>query len=170
MLSSILFSNPIVTGITGASYIMSCAAYLLYYFHYLQQLNTAETPVSVNYHFTRRCNYECGFFFHTEKTSSILSPDEAKRGVKLLRGAGMKKLNFAGGEPFLIRRFGSLIYFYPRGLPFRIIVPPEISVTFVFGPPRAGKSTLSALLTENFPVQRISIGDLLRRIKKESTT
>jgi adenylate kinase len=70
-------------------------------------------------------------------------------------------------------------------------MPPQISVIFVLGrfsypppliistqdskssptgPPGAGKSTLSALLTENFPVQHISVGDLLRRIIKNDTT
>lgn len=90
----------------GASCIISGAAYLLYYYFYqLQQLGIAKTPVSVNYHFSRECNYKCGFCFHTETTSSILSLDEAKRGMKLLKEAGMKKLNFAGGEPFLNPRF-----------------------------------------------------------------
>jgi hypothetical protein len=36
---------------------------------------------------------------------NILSLDEAKRGMKLLKEAGMKKLNFAGGEPFLYSMF-----------------------------------------------------------------
>ena len=64
-------------------------------------MSTAETPVSVNYHFSRKCNYECDFCFHTGKTSSILSLDAAKRRMKLLKETGMKKFNFASGEPFL---------------------------------------------------------------------
>ncbi|KAI2620819.1 hypothetical protein GGS21DRAFT_412897 [Xylaria nigripes] len=63
--------------------------------------NKAITPVSVNYHFTRKCNKECGFCFHTEKTSYVATEDEMKRGLRLLREAGMRKINFAGGEPFL---------------------------------------------------------------------
>jgi radical S-adenosyl methionine domain-containing protein 2 len=78
-------------------------------------MSTAETPVSVNYHFSRKCNYECGFCFHTEKTSSILSLDEAKRGMKLLKEAGMKKLNFAGGEPFLYPMFLRELLRYGKG-------------------------------------------------------
>ncbi|KAF3905329.1 hypothetical protein AA313_de0202374 [Arthrobotrys entomopaga] len=62
-------------------------------------------PISVNYHFTRRCNYSCGFCFHTAKTSHTLSLDDAKRGLKLLKDAGMRKLNFAGGESFLEPEF-----------------------------------------------------------------
>lgn len=45
-------------------------------------------PKSVNYHFTRRCNYECGFCFHTAKTSYMMNLDDAKRGLKMLRLAG----------------------------------------------------------------------------------
>lgn len=45
-------------------------------------------PLSVNYHFTRRCNYQCGFCFHTAKTSFVLPIDEAKRGLKMLKETG----------------------------------------------------------------------------------
>ena len=69
-----------------------------------------KIPISVNYHFTRKCNLKCGFCFHTSKTSFILSLEEAKRGLKLLKESGMKKINFAGGEPFLYQPFlGQLI-------------------------------------------------------------
>lgn len=51
--------------------------------------------------FTRRCNYECGFCFHTEKTSHVESFENMQRGLWMLRRAGMKKINFAGGEPLL---------------------------------------------------------------------
>ncbi|KAH8814407.1 hypothetical protein F5882DRAFT_424711 [Hyaloscypha sp. PMI_1271] len=57
------------------------AACLLYHFQQLQQTSTAESPVSVNYHFSRKCNYECGFCFHTEKTSSILPLDKANISI-----------------------------------------------------------------------------------------
>lgn len=61
-------------------------------------------PVSVNYHFTRQCNYKCGFCFHTAKTSYVLPLDDAKRGLRMLADAGMQKINFSGGEPFLVQR------------------------------------------------------------------
>lgn len=61
-------------------------------------------PESVNYHFTRQCNYECGFCFHTAKTSFVLPLEEAKRGLRMLRDAGMKKINFSGGEPFIHKK------------------------------------------------------------------
>ncbi|XP_037007706.1 radical S-adenosyl methionine domain-containing protein 2 [Artibeus jamaicensis] len=62
------------------------------------------TPTSVNYHFTRQCNYKCGFCFHTAKTSFVLPLEEAQRGLRLLKEAGMEKINFSGGEPFLHNR------------------------------------------------------------------
>uniref|UniRef100_A0A672SKG7 Radical SAM core domain-containing protein n=1 Tax=Sinocyclocheilus grahami TaxID=75366 RepID=A0A672SKG7_SINGR len=62
------------------------------------------TPSSVNYHFTRQCNYKCGFCFHTAKTSFVLPIEEAKRGLHLLKEAGMEKVNSSGGEPFLHKR------------------------------------------------------------------
>ena len=46
-------------------------------------------PESVNYHFTRQCNYHCGFCFHTAKTSYILPLEQAKRGLQMLKEAGM---------------------------------------------------------------------------------
>ncbi|CAK6956919.1 radical S-adenosyl methionine domain-containing protein 2 [Scomber scombrus] len=66
-----------------------------------KRIQNAMTPTSVNYHFTRQCNYKCGFCFHTAKTSFVLPLEEAKRGLKLLKDSGMEKINFSGGEPFL---------------------------------------------------------------------
>lgn len=59
------------------------------------------TPISVNYHFTRRCNMSCGFCFHTATTSYVEPTENAMRGITLLKEAGTRKINFAGGEPFL---------------------------------------------------------------------
>ncbi|XP_063228183.1 S-adenosylmethionine-dependent nucleotide dehydratase RSAD2-like isoform X2 [Bacillus rossius redtenbacheri] len=44
--------------------------------------------LSVNYHFTRQCNYECGFCFHTAKTSFVMPLEEAKEGLRLLKEEG----------------------------------------------------------------------------------
>jgi sulfatase maturation enzyme AslB (radical SAM superfamily) len=62
-------------------------------------------PVSVNYFFTRHCNAECGFCFHTETSSYKLPLPKAEKGLRLLAEAGMKKVNFAGGEPFLYPKY-----------------------------------------------------------------
>jgi radical S-adenosyl methionine domain-containing protein 2 len=58
-------------------------------------------PVSVNIFPSRKCNYSCGFCFHTAKTEDLTSLDDARQALRLLAAAGMKKLNIAGGEPFL---------------------------------------------------------------------
>ena len=61
----------------------------------------SKKPISVNYHITRVCNYSCKFCFHTNTNSHVEKLVDAKRGLKLLQEAGMQKINFAGGEPFL---------------------------------------------------------------------
>jgi len=68
-------------------------------------------PLSVNYHFLRQCNYACGFCFHTDtKTGHVEDISRAKEGLKRLKENGMKKINFAGGEPFLRANFlGELV-------------------------------------------------------------
>jgi len=57
---------------------------------------------SVNIHFTRKCNYECKFCFHTAKTSHVMSLPELLAVLHQLREYGVEKINFAGGEPFLL--------------------------------------------------------------------
>lgn len=72
----------------------------------------ATKPISVNYHFTRKCNKMCAFCFHTDKTSYVALEKDMKRGLRLLSEAGMRKINFAGGEPFLYpRKLGMLCRF-----------------------------------------------------------
>ncbi|KAF1842325.1 radical SAM enzyme [Cucurbitaria berberidis CBS 394.84] len=76
-----------------------------------------KRPVAVNYHFTRRCNKTCGFCFHTATTSHMEQIDKAKEGLILLKRAGMRKINFAGGEPFLYSKFlGEMIDFCKENL------------------------------------------------------
>ena len=47
-------------------------------------------------------NMGCKFCFHTAKTGTVLEVSEAKRGLRMLRDAGMEKLTIVGGEPFLL--------------------------------------------------------------------
>jgi radical S-adenosyl methionine domain-containing protein 2 len=68
-------------------------------------MSTLSKPLSVNYHFTRLCNFKCGFCFHTQKSSHKLKIEDAIRGLKLLKQAGTRKINFAGGEPFTDANF-----------------------------------------------------------------
>ena len=64
-----------------------------------------KIPLSVNYHLTRECNYKCGFCFHTATDSHIEPIENAQKAMSLLKDAGMRKINFAGGEPFLKAKF-----------------------------------------------------------------
>ncbi|KAF2759856.1 IFN-inducible and antiviral protein [Pseudovirgaria hyperparasitica] len=73
-------------------------------------------PVSVNYHFTRKCNMTCGFCFHTATTSDMQSTEKAMQGIKALKDAGMRKINFAGGEPFLYPKFLGTIIDYCKDI------------------------------------------------------
>lgn len=83
---------------------LACAVTLPTLFSFIWKrrgTTSSPVPVSVNFHFTRRCNSQCGFCLHTAKTSYLLSLEDSKKGLLLLKQAGMKKINFAGGEPFL---------------------------------------------------------------------
>ncbi|KAF2670163.1 radical SAM enzyme [Microthyrium microscopicum] len=88
-------SRPILT----TSLAITLAYASIKYYH--QRSNDSSKPISVNYHFTRHCNYQCGFCFHTETSSRQLPSQDWQHGLHLLKQAGMLKLNFAGGEPFL---------------------------------------------------------------------
>lgn len=80
-----------------------CVAVLAHVLY--RRATPTPVPISVNYHFTRKCNKECGFCFHTAKSSYQAPLEDAKRALALLKLAGMRKLNFAGGEPFLDHKF-----------------------------------------------------------------
>ena len=56
-------------------------------------------PQSVNYHFTRQCNYSCGFCFHTAKTSFVLPIEDAKKGLRMLKEAGKYVIIFPDNKP-----------------------------------------------------------------------
>jgi len=56
-----------------------------------RKISKKVIPISVNYHFTRVCNYNCGFCFHTAKSQKKLDLEVAKQGLKMLKECGMKK-------------------------------------------------------------------------------
>ncbi|KAI0834422.1 hypothetical protein F5Y06DRAFT_306828 [Hypoxylon sp. FL0890] len=98
MLLNLIYLSWSLAAATACAGIIGVGVYLAYWKHTSEDI---VKPVSVNYHFTRKCNLECAFCFHTEKTSHVATEDEMKHGLRLLRDAGMRKINFAGGEPFL---------------------------------------------------------------------
>lgn len=73
--------------------------------------SNSTIPRSVNYHFTRQCNYKCGFCFHTAKTSFVLPLDEAKRGLKILKEAGRNNNFYKRKLSFEAKRFLIFIIF-----------------------------------------------------------
>ena len=83
----------------------------------------ALVPISVNYHLTRVCNYNCKFCFHTNTTRYVCTLEDAKRGMKLLLEKGTKKINFSGGEPQRCGRLTTLSW----GIMDRSLSPPSHS-------------------------------------------
>ena len=86
----------------------------------VQELKMAAAPLipkSVNWHYTRQCNYSCKFCFHTAKSSFFLprteeGMKESKECLSRLQLCGMEKVNFSGGEPFLqAKELGELVRF-----------------------------------------------------------
>ena len=53
---------------------------------------------------SRACKNKAGIIallnFHTQKNNYKLPIEDAIRGLKILKDYGVKKINFAGGEPF----------------------------------------------------------------------
>lgn len=76
--------------------------------------NTDSSPKIMNCVMTRFCNYSCKFCFHTAITSFVLPIEEAKRGLAKLKEAGMKKINFSGGEPFTVEYLGDLVTYLQK--------------------------------------------------------
>lgn len=65
---------------------------------------------SVNWHLWERCNYKCKFCFATfPNIRRRLTRTEALKITSLLAGAGVQKINFAGGEPLLCPYISDLI-------------------------------------------------------------
>jgi radical S-adenosyl methionine domain-containing protein 2 len=56
---------------------------------------------SVNWHLTTRCNYNCKFCFAQKLDAEIRDLKCAEEVLKKLKGIGIEKINFAGGEPLL---------------------------------------------------------------------
>ena len=70
-----------------------------------------SAPLAVNYHVIKACNAHCEFCFanfpHMGKRDELSRPEQ-ERLVDLLVDAGFGKINFAGGEPTLVKHLGAL--------------------------------------------------------------
>ncbi len=51
----------------------------------------------------RNTNLAIVFVLTSLSNKAFLFCEDAKRGLALLKDAGMKKINFSGGEPFLVQ-------------------------------------------------------------------
>ena len=67
--------------------------------------------LSVNFHLIKECNARCRYCFagfaDVNKANALADADR-KRLIDLLVDAGVGKINFAGGEPTLVRNLGDL--------------------------------------------------------------
>jgi len=71
-----------------------------------------KIPNSINFHITQRCNYKCDFCFAKFNQNCYeLSEIEQFELIKELIDNGCEKLNFAGGEPTLVKNLAKLIKF-----------------------------------------------------------
>lgn len=86
--SSVLPNNLARMSVAAVLALVFCAVIFCCVVAKLLWSPRVRKPESVNYHFTRQCNYACGFCFHTAKTSFVLPEAEAKRGLKMLKKAG----------------------------------------------------------------------------------
>ena len=95
-----------------AAFLVACTVFLTAWLRSKCRRQNRAVPISVNYHFTRKCNAACKFCFHTAKTSYGQPEERARQGLALLKRAGMCKVNFAGGEPFLYPKLlGSMLIY-----------------------------------------------------------
>ena len=69
-------------------------------------------PFVVNWHITYQCNYRCSFcFFRNPSDKQDRSPklsvsiENAYDLIRELRDSGVRRINFAGGEPTLVKEF-----------------------------------------------------------------
>lgn len=67
--------------------------------------------LKINYHLTQACNFSCKFCFAKYEQKHI-GFDEQKKIIENIASSGIfDAINFAGGEPFLVKRLPELIKF-----------------------------------------------------------
>ncbi|MFX1284740.1 MAG: viperin family antiviral radical SAM protein [Promethearchaeota archaeon] len=78
--------------------------------HNIERGDVSQKLISVNYHLTNACNYQCRFCFaRFPQSHKILPLKKAKKLVTQLSMHGTKKITFVGGEPLLYPQLGELI-------------------------------------------------------------
>lgn len=86
-------------------------------------------PDTMNWHITYQCNYSCSFCFFRNPDGRV--PQSPRLGMTLgqaygilekVKDAGIRRINYAGGEPTLVREFPSLVdYSYKIGLSVSVV-------------------------------------------------
>ena len=66
------------------------------------------TPLAVNYHLIGHCNARCAFCFAPFRGRKNPGFADRARLIDAMVDAGVSKINFAGGEPTLVRGLGAL--------------------------------------------------------------
>lgn len=73
-------------------------------------MRNKDKILSVNFHLTKACNMKCKYCFAGfNEVHEQLKFEEQKKVIRLLSDEGFTKINFVGGEPFLIKSFIELI-------------------------------------------------------------
>ena len=82
----------------------------------MRRVEALNLPYAVNWHITYQCNYSCSFCFFRnpgdkkDRTPKLsISIERAYEIIKTLRQSGVKRINFAGGEPTLVKEFPLIV-------------------------------------------------------------
>ena len=96
----------------------------------------SDKKYTVNIHFLRCCNYQCKFCFHRgiEDESSLPVEKWLQIIDNIARSKYVKRINFAGGEPFLIPKlFKTLLnYAKQKGIETSVITNASLFKTEIF--------------------------------------
>lgn len=69
-----------------------------------------SVPISVNWHLSSKCNYNCKYCFgHFQESNNFLGLEMSKRLLEHLSLQGTQKISFSGGEPLLCPYLGKIL-------------------------------------------------------------
>ena len=88
-----------------------------------------NSPLAINWHLTYQCNYRCSFCFFRNPDGRVPQPpklsitlEQAYRILEEIRDSGITRINYAGGEPTLVKEFPFLVdYSYDLGLKVSVV-------------------------------------------------
>ena len=88
-----------------------------------------NSPLAINWHITYQCNYRCSFCFFRNPDGRVLQPpklsinlEQAYRILEEIKDSGITRINYAGGEPTLVKEFPHLVdYSYDLGLKVSVV-------------------------------------------------